>query len=115
MIDAGYSSASAKSNCVDLARKVRVSLEEAARARGIDEAFVLNKLHELSESKTPKWNAETKTWDEFEAGNIQLEAVEKLAEILEPKQVTVKAKLEGADGTPFAIAIINYGVNNSSS
>jgi hypothetical protein len=80
---AGYSPITAKANCHLLAREVRVKTAEALEACGCDGFSQAEKLIELREAKTVKWNPKKNRWDTFQDGDLQLRAVQEINKILD--------------------------------
>ncbi len=98
-IAAGYSPATAKSNCHLLAREVRVRTAEALEALGCDGFSQAQKLLHLREAKTVKWNPSKELtlragrkgkrvqkivkggWDAFEDSDTQLRTTQEINKI----------------------------------
>lgn len=98
-IAAGYSPATAKSNCHLLARESRVHIAEALEALGCDGFSQAQKLLHLREAKTVKWNPGKRLtlraggkgkrvekvveggWDTFEDGDLQLRTAQEINKI----------------------------------
>jgi hypothetical protein len=98
-IAAGYSPATAKSNCHLLACESRVRTAEALEALGCDGFSQAQKLLHLREAKTVKWNPSKQLtlhaggkgkrvqkivkggWDTFEDGDLQLRAAQEINKI----------------------------------
>jgi len=85
-IAAGYSQATAKSNCHILARKARVRVAEALEALGCDGFSQAHKLLQLREAKMVKWNPSKGGkkkkpkggWDMFEDNDTQLRTTQEI-------------------------------------
>ncbi|MGH9562940.1 MAG: hypothetical protein ACRD3S_15930, partial [Terracidiphilus sp.] len=99
-LTAGYSAATAKSNCHLLARKVRIHVGEALRALGCDGFSQAQKLIELRDAKTSRWNSDKSRWDEFEDNGTQLEATKEINRIFDVYPAP-KEKVE--DSRPITI------------
>lgn len=96
---AGYSPATAKSNCHLLARDINVAAADALRALGCDAFSQARKLLRLQQAKTVKWNPQkfpgtrgTKKrkgkaprggWDAFDDGDLQLDATKEINRLLD--------------------------------
>lgn len=97
---AGYSKATAKSNCNLLARKVRVQVADARRALGCDGFSQAKKLIELREAKTVRWNTRSERWNKSEDASTQLEATKEIKRIFDVYPAP-KEKVE--DSRPIVI------------
>jgi len=69
---------SARANAHRYARIVNLELKHAIRAAGMTAEYRAKKLKQLCEAKTSKWNPKKKSWDMFDDGHLQLEAVKEL-------------------------------------
>ncbi|HWY05308.1 MAG TPA: hypothetical protein VNY24_00505 [Candidatus Acidoferrales bacterium] len=106
-IAAGYTVATAKSNCHLLAREARVRTAEALEALGCDGFSQGGKLLQLREAKTVKWNPSKggtkKTpkggWDVFEDNDTQLRTTQEINKI----QGAYPDPAEGTAGRPIQI------------
>lgn len=106
-IAAGYSVATAKSNCHLLAREARVRTAEALEALGCDGFSQGGKLLQLREAKTVKWNPSkggTKKkpkggWDVFEDNGTQLNATQEINKI----QGAYPDPVAGSESRPIQI------------
>lgn len=106
-IAAGYSVATAKSNCHLLAREARVRTAEALEALGCDGFSQAGKLLQLREAKTVKWNPSksgTKKkpkggWDVFEDNDTQLRTTQEINKL----QGAYPDPVEGAENRPIQI------------
>jgi hypothetical protein len=106
-IAAGYSAATAKSNCHLLAREARVRTAEALEALGCDGFSQAGKLLQLREAKTVKWNpskgASKKKpkggWDVFEDNGTQLSTTQEINKL----QGAYPDPVAGADNRPIQI------------
>jgi hypothetical protein len=95
----GVKPTSAKANAHRLARAVKLEMQEALDAIGMDTVAVAKKLAELLEAKKRIWNREEQKWDVFPDTTVQLEAVKEINRLLntypapkpdiEPTTVTV--------------------------
>lgn len=83
LLAAGYSRATAKSNCHLFARKVNASVQAALRAQGHDEHSQAAKLIKLTEAKLSRWNSAAEAWDEFEDNHTQLAATQEINKIFD--------------------------------
>lgn len=99
-IAAGYSSATAKSNCHILARRASIKVARALEALGCDGFSQAAKLLELREAKTVRWNQKTEEWDEFENADVQLRATQEISR-LQDAYPAPKEKVE--DSRPITI------------
>jgi hypothetical protein len=90
--DAGYSDKTAKTDSWRMARAVRVSLADALRARGIDEVSQAQKLAELQQAETVKWNPSAEEFEVFGDSDVQFRATQEINRLLDaypaPKEIT---------------------------
>lgn len=82
-IAAGYSPATAKSNCHILARRASIRVLAALEARGCDGFDQANKLLALREARTVRWNPKKNRFDQFTDNSTQLEATKEINRILD--------------------------------
>jgi len=99
-IAAGYSSATAKSNCHILARRASIKVARALEALGCDGFSQAAKLLKLREAKTVRWNQKTEQWDEFKDADVQLRATQEINR-LQDAYPAPKEKVE--DSRPITI------------
>src|SRR5579864_8628919 len=95
-VAAGYSSATAKSNCHILARRASIKVNIALGALGCDGFSQASKLLELREAKTVRWNQKREKWDEFGDADVQLRATQEINR-LQDAYPAPKEKVEDSD------------------
>lgn len=96
-----------------LARSVNVSLARVARALGVSEQKIVLKYLDLIEAKTPKWNPKDETFETFDDNKTQLEATDRLAEIIEPRESHTSLGVglgHGKDGRPTLQVVLQHTV-----
>lgn len=101
-IAAGYSPATAKSNCHILARRASIKVAKALEALGCDGFSQATKLLELREAKTVRWNQKREKWDEFGDADVQLRATQEINR-LQDAYPAPKEKVE--DSRPITIIL----------
>ena len=78
----GMKPTTAKANAHRFTRALRLQMQEALHAIGVDAVTQAKKLIELVDAKKPWWNRKKKRWDFFPDYAIQLEAVKEINRIL---------------------------------
>jgi hypothetical protein len=74
----GMKPTTARANAHRLARAVKLQMQEALCAIGLDTATQAKKLAELLEAKKPLWNRKKERWDSFPDNAVRLEAVKEV-------------------------------------
>ena len=98
-IAAGYSVATAKSNCHLLAREARVRTAEALEALGCDGFSQGAKLLQLREATTVKWNPAEEEFETFLDSDVQLRATQEINKI----QGAYPDPAQGVENRPIQI------------
>lgn len=105
-IAAGFSRATAKSNCHLIAARNRTEIGRAFRLLRADEFYLARKIIALTQAKTVKWNPAKRGtkdkpkggWDTFDDGTTQLGAAKELGRFLDAYPAP---KEEGTESRPI--------------
>lgn len=87
---AGYSPITAKTHAWRMAAAAEETLRDQCDLLGIDKLALIRCLQRSLIAKEPRWNSKAERWDLFENNAAQLNAYDRLKEILEP--IVPKAK-----------------------
>jgi hypothetical protein len=99
----GMKPTTAKANAHRLASAVKLEIQEALYAVGVDAVAVAKKLKELLEAKKPMWNPRKRKWDFFPDNAVRLKALQEVFRLLNlypaPKPGVEPARLTVIDST----------------
>jgi hypothetical protein len=98
-IASGMKPATAKANAHRLASAVKLEIQEALYATGVNAVTVARKLKKLVEATKYMWNPRKRKWECFPDGTVQLKALQEILRLLNiypvPKRAGYYAHLSG--------------------